>query len=45
MLTMARINYPAEHGVVAIAIFHVFVAALVAAPYLAWRRRSQARAR
>jgi BASS family bile acid:Na+ symporter len=43
MLTMAGINLPGEHGVVAIAIFHVFVAALVAAPYLAWRRRSQAR--
>jgi BASS family bile acid:Na+ symporter len=43
MLTMARINYPAEHGVVAIAIFHVFVAALVALPYLAWRRGLHAR--
>lgn len=42
-LAIAGFNYPDEQGVMAVVLSHMVVAGLVALPYLAWRRRLQAR--
>jgi BASS family bile acid:Na+ symporter len=43
VLAIAGINFPDEKGVIAVAIFHIVVAGLIALPYIVWRRKVQKR--
>jgi len=43
-LAIATINFPARTDVIAVVIYHLVIGALVALPYVVWRKRTRARA-
>ena len=44
-LAIASINFPARTDVIAVVIYHLLIGALVALPYVIWRKRRRARER
>lgn len=41
-LALGSINFPNEHATMAVVIFHLLIGALVALPYVTWRKRMHA---
>jgi BASS family bile acid:Na+ symporter len=41
-LAIATINFPARNDVIAVVIYHLVIGALVALPYVIWRKRARA---
>jgi len=44
-LAIASVNFPARTDVVAVVLYHLVIGALVALPYVIWRKRARARGR